>query len=489
MLSTFVSKGLPILRVSLALTATLLIGDILLMQEGLREAWDEIVVGLFVLTFFLEVLIFLAYKEDTILRARARLDSLTGLLNRAAFTDVVYEKLANGGQHSILIAGIDRFKNVNDVLGYAAGDELLIQSVQRLKGILESIPGAQLARVGGDEFGILLPEFDVAQAESIAVITNEMFRQPFLVQGHDTEMSISIGIVTFPNHGTNVGALTRCADIAMFHAKKAKVGYVVYDFNQDTSSVEELHMRAHLRTALEKKEIIVEYQPKVDIRGTVIGMEALMRWQHPILGLLGPDRFIPVAEHCGMIHQLTEWVLNQALNDFRKARDAGIPLKNVSVNVSPFSAFNSRFMVTVCSALAAANVEPENLVIEITETSLIHTAESLIRTLVGLNSIGVIISIDDFGTGQSSLLYLKNLPVTEIKIDRSFIHNLTKHGPDASIVKSIITLAKELNCNVCAEGVEDRLTRDELASMGCDYIQGYLISRPVALNDLLRRFA
>ena len=429
------------------------------------------------------------------LRYDATHDTLTGLANRALLLDRLGEALTSDDAAFIAVMFLDLngFKEVNDTLGHEMGDRLLEVVGRRL---LEAVPdGSLVSRLGGDEFAVLLRtgfgDATTAVAEQLALHVRERVAAPVQLDEAVVSVDASLGIATTENAGTATDLL-RHADTAMYAAKGAGVPVVVYTAELDRGRAERLALVADLRLALERDELTVLYQPKLDTRThRVTSAEALVRWRHPRLGMLSPDTFIPIAESTGLIEGLTHQVLEKALIACRTWSDAGLDIQ-VAVNLSAKNLASPQLPQQITAALAAAGLPAGALILEITESSVMEDPEATVRTLDQLVSCGVTISLDDFGTGYSSLAYLQRLPVQEVKIDRSFVVGLSM-GSDSSekLIRSIAALGHSFGLKVVAEGVEDESTFRQLAVLGCDTVQGYLISRPVSAASVLgmgRRF-
>jgi len=372
---------------------------------------------------------------------------------------------------------LDRFKEVNDTFGHHIGDLLLEQLGERLGGVLRN--SDTIARLGGDEFAVLLPTATIDDARQIADRLLQVLEEPFALGGLQLEIDASIGIALSPDHATDADTLLRRADVAMYVAKRGNSGHATYTADQDQHSPMRLAMVGELRRAVENSELSLYFQPKVSLKsGRVTCAEALVRWQHPKHGLLGPDLFVPIAEQTGLIRPLSRWVLDAALRQVNRWRQDGLDLA-VAVNLSMRNLHDPEMAETIRQLLARWGVPASCLTIEITESSLMADAARAMEVLSRVRSMGVGVSIDDFGTGYSSLAYLKRLPVHELKIDKSFVAHMASDENDAAIVRSTIGLAHDLGLRVVAEGVEDQQTWDVLAALGCDVAQGYFISRPL----------
>lgn len=425
-------------------------------------------------------------------------DSLTGLPNRVRFRGLLQQAIQTNALHQgrfgLILLDLDGFKEINDTLGHPVGDVLLQQVTERLKKNLpplhavclldheDRVPvahGPQIARLGGDEFGILLPALTNEQeAMTVAHEINETLQMPFVVEGNAVAIGGSMGIALFPDHGGDDETLLRRADIAMYLAKSARNVYAVYDPALDQSNIGQLMLRAELRNALDGGGgLVLHYQPKLHLKsGHVLGVEALIRWQHPQRGLLPPEQFLPLAERSNLIGALTQWVLVEALRQHTAWRQAGLNLK-VAINLSPRALFDLRLPDQIEHHLKAFRLSPSALELEITEDAIMIDPLRATEILARLNAMRIRLAIDDFGTGYSSLSYLKHLPVDEIKIDKSFVMEMGQSRSDAAIVHATIDLARNLGLNVVAEGVENEEALQALIKLGCDTVQGFHISR------------
>jgi diguanylate cyclase (GGDEF)-like protein/PAS domain S-box-containing protein len=410
-------------------------------------------------------------------------DGLTDLPNRSLLRDRLNLVLDDSGSSvALVLLDMDRFKEVNDALGHQVGDTLLQQIGARLQDAVQATD--LVARLGGDEFAILLPGSDVTHAERVAEDLLRVLHAPFMLDGQPIVVAASIGIAVAPEHGQDADTLFRCADIAMYQAKSAGTSPAIYRPDLNRNSPDRLAMLGELRTGIEHGELVLYYQPKINFRdGALVGVEALVRWQHPERGFLPPDDFIPLAEQTGLISPLSYWVLEAAVKQQRAWRALGIDIP-VAVNLSRRVLHDSRLPETVARLLARSGVSPAALILEITESSLMADPVRSGDNLKQLRALGVRISIDDFGTGYSSLASLKNLSVDELKIDQSFVQAMATDASARAIVRAIIDLADALKLSVVAEGVEDRATWDVLAGRGCDVAQGYFLSRPIAAPEL-----
>ncbi|OGI41918.1 MAG: hypothetical protein A2150_01350 [Candidatus Muproteobacteria bacterium RBG_16_64_11] len=417
----------------------------------------------------------------------AHFDALTGLPNRLLFLDRLNQTMAQAHRNERLVAvmllDLDRFKAINDTLGHTMGDLLLKSVAERLAECVRE--DDTVARLGGDEFTVLLPEIRYIQdAAAVAQKILDALAQPFFLDGHEVFIGTSIGISLYP-FDEELSALLRNADTAMYEAKQDGGNtYQFYTAEMSTASLRRLSLEGALRRALERGEFVLHYQPQIDLaRDEIVGAEALVRWQHPDLGLLGPMEFIPLAEENGLIVPLGEWVLRTACAQNRAWQNAGLPPIRVTVNLSVRQFHQKNLADIVARILEQTGLDAQRLELEITESCLIQNTQTTVTLLTELNRLGVRISIDDFGTGYSSLAYLKRFPIDTLKIDRSFVCDIDTDPDDAAIVKAIIALAQSLEMHVIAEGVETRNQLDFLHTYQCNEIQGYLVSPPLPAGD------
>ena len=415
-------------------------------------------------------------------------DALTGLPNRTLLRDRLGQAIRQADRElvpaALLLIDLDRFKEVNDTLGHHYGDQLLVQVGERLQTALRQAD--TVARLGGDEFAVLLPRMETGEgAVVVAKKLQAALHEPFPLDGLSLDVEASIGLAVYPEHGNDPDELLQRADIAMYVAKETHAGFVLFDPKQDQHSPKRLVLLGELRRAIDEQQLVLHYQPKIDAHtGQVLGVEALVRWQHPDHGLIPPAEFIPLAERTGLIGPMTHYVLDSALRQCQQWRQAGHELA-VAVNVSARRLLDLEFPDEVAALLATWQVPARLLVVEITESTIMADPDRALEILGRLNGMGVQVAIDDFGTGYSSMAYLKTLPVHELKVDRSFVAQMTSDSRDAVIVHSTIDLGRNLGLRVVAEGVEDSLTLQHLDLLGCHAVQGYYISRPVPPNDLL----
>ena len=414
-------------------------------------------------------------------------DGLTGLPNRTLLRDRTGQAIRQADRElvpaALLLIDLDRFKEVNDTLGHHYGDQLLIQVGERLQAVLREVD--TVARLGGDEFAVLLPT--IATAEGAVVVAKKLqaaLEEPFTIDDLTLDVEASIGLALYPDHGNDPDELLQRADIAMYAAKDTHAEMVLFDPKLDQHSPRRLALLGELRRAIENQQLVLHYQPIIDAQtSNVLGVEALVRWQHPEHGLLPPGEFIPLAERTGLITPLTHYVLKAALHQCRQWCQAGHELA-VAVNVSARRLLDLSFPDEVAGLLATWEVPARLLVVEITESTIMADPTHALEVLGRLDKMGVQVAIDDFGTGYSSLAHLKSLPVHELKIDRSFVSQMTSSASDAVIVRTTVDLGRNLGLRVVAEGVEDAITWQELDALGCNAIQGYYVSRPIPAEDL-----
>ncbi|MDN0199592.1 bifunctional diguanylate cyclase/phosphodiesterase [Streptomyces sp. S.PNR 29] len=421
--------------------------------------------------------------DSTLWIARARAeeqlrDPLTGLPNRQWLLERIWTALDDaeriGARAALMLIDLDRFRSVNDTLGHLAGDRLLLQIADRLRLALPR--GAEAARLGGDEFAVLLPVADsTTSATRVARNLVAALSSPLDLDGLTLVLEASAGVAVFPDHALDAEGLLRRADVAMYQAKRDRTGVEVYESKRDSNTPDRLGLLGDLRRALDAHEVELHYQPKVRFDGQVAGLEALVRWVHPERGRVPPDEFIAIAESSGLMPHLTEYVLETALGQVAEWRSKGLYVP-VAVNVSPRDVHTPGFAGSVAARLARHGVPAGALQLEITEHVLLEDPQKAADTLAGLTGHGVKMSLDDFGTGYSSLVHLRRLPVSELKIDRSFVARLAVDNEDAEIVRCTVDLAHSLGLLVVAEGVEDDETWERLRDLGCDAVQGWLVA-------------
>lgn len=415
-------------------------------------------------------------------------DPLTLLPNRAYLEeqlDHYIQGASSGSAFALMFLDLDGFKMINDAYGHHIGDRLLIMVTERLKNILDS--DHVLARVGGDEFVLLTPSTSAEMAERIAAGMVKAIEKPFHISDYELMVSISIGIALYPPHGSEGRDMMFNADVAMYHTKNnGRNGFSVYRPDMNPMGKSQVQLKNELWRALYHNELRLFYQPKNDAgSGQIIGYEALVRWQHPVRGLLSPDKFLPVAEKSGMIIQVGEWVLNEACRQLAIWHAQGNTELSVSVNLSALQFEQEMLAQVVLNALTTNNVPPEKMILEITETTAMRSPKETIRILNILKEHGIQVSIDDFGTGYSSLLYLQSIPASELKIDRAFVREINNNHTDTRLLAMIIELAKNMNLNIVAEGVETEEQQRQLTELGCNILQGFYFSRPVPPEQLV----
>jgi diguanylate cyclase (GGDEF)-like protein len=428
----------------------------------------------------------IASRESRIMDLAYR-DTLTGLPNRALFADLLDKAIADAATAAspiaVLLMDLDHFKYVNDTLGHPIGDLLLREVAVRLQTVGTG-EGDVVARLGGDEFALLLPRGGVAEAQRLARAILRALELPMTLQGHVVDVAASIGIAVFPEHGGEGATLLRRADIAMYAAKRNNCGVAVWDEGADQHSSERLSLLGDLRKAVDNDELTLAYQPKVPLRGAggEHYAEALVRWRHPTRGLVQPMEFIPFAEQTGYIRAITQWVLAHAIAQCAQWRLDGLPM-NVSINLSTRDLMDSTLPDRFVALLKGNRCSAQWITLEITESAVLDDPAHAIKNLERLHALGCKLAIDDYGTGYSSLAYLRRLPVHELKIDKSFVIGMATDAGDTLIVRSTIELAHYLGLSVVAEGVENYATLDRLRAMGCDMVQGYLLSHAMGVAE------
>jgi diguanylate cyclase (GGDEF)-like protein/PAS domain S-box-containing protein len=420
------------------------------------------------------------------LQHQALHDPLTLMPNRALFNDRLEHAIAwaerTMGQAALLRMDLNRFKEINDTFGHHYDDLILRQVADKLSDLLRE--SDTVARLGGDEFALVMPATDEQGAVKAAERILAMLSQSFVIEGQSLSIDTSIGIAVFPAQGADVQTLLRHADVAMYVAKYTKTGYAVYSPKHDVNSAERLLLMNDLREAIEQKQLVLQYQPVMRLRtGEIKQVEALVRWQHPERGIILPDEFISLAEHTGLIEPLTLWVLREAVTQCRVWRDQGLEMR-VSVNISAHNLRGEVLPSLVSTLLEMQDVPPASLQLEITESAVMEDREHALQILTTLRELGVSVSIDDFGTGHSSLEYLHCLPVSEIKIDRGFVKDGAAETGACPIVRTIVELGHTLGLAVVAEGVETQASLDDLRNLGCDLAQGFYICHPLPGEQL-----
>ncbi len=416
-------------------------------------------------------------------------DAVTSLPNRILLRDRLMQAIrtARREKHglSVIIMGINNLKEINNTIGHHSGDKLLKLVAVRLTGFLRQ--SDTVARTGGDEFSFVMPSVcDMEIVTDVAEKIHNAMAAPFDIEEMSLSVHLSIGIAIFPDHGVDEDTLLQHAAVARHMSKQQRNKYVVYDSELDLHSPKRLTLMSELRKAISNNELVLHYQPKLDLRGnTINSAEALVRWNHPNHGLIGPDEFIPLAERTGLIEELTVWVIREALGQLR-ARNKNGNTFQISINLSVTALFDVNFPDVMSGLFASYDVPAERVIFEITESAFMHDQQRAMQVITQLNKLGCGLSIDDFGTGYSSLSYLSTLPVQELKIDKSFVQGMASSKNDEMIVRSIIDLAHNLGLQVTAEGVEQQASMEQLKAFGCDLIQGFLIARPMPADDLLQ---
>lgn len=456
-------------------------------------------VTFYIATFFnLALLCYICYlvhremlerrKAEDALKFNASHDPLTDLPNRRLLAERVNQALSreriDQERLALLFIDLDRFKNINDTLGHEAGDRLLQVVAKRLSGCIRRTD--TLARQGGDEFVVLIENFaDLKDVASAAKKILQEVGKTFLLAGKEFHISASIGISISPDHGSDLEALLKHADIAMYRAKEeGKDNYQFYSAQMNRHSVARLDLESDLRHAVERNELVVHYQPKFDVRtGVIVGMEALVRWQHPTRGLISPGHWIQLAEETGLIVPIGSWVLRTACAQACTWQAQGLPALRVAVNLSARQFIRAAIVEDVRKTLSETGLDPCWLELEITESMMIHDPEEALRLLCDLKAMGIHLAIDDFGTGYSSLVYLKRFPIGTLKVDRSFIRNIPDDVGNALITRTIIAMAHSLQLTVVAEGAETAGEIEFLRQLNCDQVQGYYLSKPLAAHD------
>ena len=428
--------------------------------------------------------------SDRHLRYLSHHDKLTGLANRELFKDRLAQAVAraerSGNLVALLFLDLDRFKSINDMLGHLAADKLLVAVAERLKTCVRNVD--TIARLGGDEFTIVLE--DVATPFDAELVCRKVvgaLEDPLEIEDQEIYATASIGVTFFPTDATEVTGLIRNADVAMYRAKEdGRNKYHLFTADLNARAVERLSIETALRHALDREELFLCYQPKVNLQtGRVLGVEALVRWQHPHRGIVSPDEFVPVAEETGLIVPVGEWVLRQACEDALRWSRSGVEDVNVAVNLSARQFRQGDLLKTVDNIFCELSFDPNRLELEITESLLMDDTEASEVALYDLKAFGLSIYLDDFGTGYSSLAYLKKFPIDGLKIDRSFIRDIPGDVDDEAITRAIVALSQALRLKVVAEGVETRAQLDFLNLEGCDEVQGYLFSKPLTYDRLV----
>ncbi len=418
-------------------------------------------------------------------------DALTGLPNRVLLNNRLEQAIHQASQGewplkmTLLVLDLDRFKDVNDTLGHQVGDLLLTELGKRLVQVIRKTD--TIARLGGDEFAVVLPAIsNLQRAERVSSRMLRAIQQPFELNGLSIDVGASIGIALFPDHAEEKEALLRCADVAMYEAKKSQTSITLYDSENDHNSIRYLTLTGELRRAIERHHLCLDYQPKLDLKtGRICGAEALARWTHPTLGPIPPEEFIPQAERTGLMSALTQHTLSTAFGQLANWCANGLGI-HMAINISARSLHDSCLPGMLADLLAKWQIDAHLISLEITESAIMIDPEKALSVVQRIAKMGIHLSIDDFGTGYSSLSYLSRLPVRELKIDKSFVLELVNRREDAVIVQSTIDLAHNLGLKVVAEGAESELILLHLKKLGCDLAQGYVIGRPMSGDDFCR---
>jgi diguanylate cyclase (GGDEF)-like protein len=464
------------------------------MQAGMRELAGRLVVaGIAVMWVAVWVALLISTMvsrrlavQTAALEHRAGHDGLTDLPNRTLLNERIAKAIraADQGERrsvSLVMLDLDRFKEINDTLGHPVGDALLKAVGERIRGALWG--SDTVARLGGDEYALLLPLADGTHTRQVIDKVLAAIAEPYLIEGMDLEVEATLGISVYPDDSRNAVELISHADVAMYQAKQRGERFLRYDPELDPHSVTRLRLMGDLRHATERNELTLAYQPLIDIRSRrVLGVEAMLRWNHPRYGDVPPDTFIPQVEQTGTIKPLTYWVIEEALRQCAQWRREGLSLV-VSVNLSARVVQDAQLPAQVATLLDRYEVRAEQVEFEITETAIMSDPVRAMQVLAELDTMGVRLAIDDFGMGYTSLAQLKRLPVDQVKIDRSFVLNMLRDANDAMIVRSIVDLAHNINRVVVAEGVESKKLLDALAELKCDVAQGYFFSRPLSAAD------
>lgn len=459
-------------------------GDRLGLRETFASQGDEIETIKNHITCFADEML----AETSALEYQALHDALTSLPNRTHMLERLNTEIGrcekNNAYMALLIIDLDRFKEVNDTLGHHMGDRLLQEAGRRLVTLLR--PTDLVARLGGDEFAIILSGAHRAQVIAVCKKIFSAMESPVLIDGVSLRIGMSIGAALCPEHGLNTSLLMQRADVAMYDAKRHQSGFSIYHSKKDNNNTNRLGLSNALHEAIDHDQLLLEYQPLVDIKSNeVTCVEALVRWQHPGMGLVQPDEFISLAEQNGVIRPLTLWVIDHALAQTVRWKKAGLQLK-LSINLSVRCLQDRALPSQVEKLVDKHQVAPDSIILEVTESAVMSDPVTARRVMRRLSNLGFLLSIDDFGTGYSSLSYLQQLPVDEVKIDKSFVLEMDSNKNDAAIVQATIDLAHNLGLKVVAEGVENHQVWDRIQALGCDTAQGYFISKPATASELVR---
>ncbi len=444
-------------------------------------------------------------RSEEKIKRLAYFDQLTGLPNRVHFMELLQFELNHAKRNktklAVMFLDLDNFKTINDTLGHDVGDKLLQSVAKRVADLLResdtvsrvegyiSLISDSFARIGGDEFLLIIPSLSFFENATVIVerILNS-FKEPFFINGHELHITTSIGIALYPDDGETIDALLKNSDTAMYRAKEqGKNNYQFYTPSMTAEALDRMKLATNLYHALERDELDVFYQPLIDLNtGRIVGIESLLRWQHPELGDISPERFIPVAEEAALIVPIGEMVLRKSCNQMKTWEKAGLKSLGLSVNLSVLQIKDRNFIEKVSNILEETGFEPERLELEITESTILQSMDVIIDNLYKLKDMKVNIAIDDFGTGYSSLTSLKRLPISTLKIDQSFIQNITSNEDDATIVSIMISMAHKMNIKVVAEGVETKEQLSMLKEFQCHEVQGYLVGYPLSAEEITK---
>jgi diguanylate cyclase (GGDEF)-like protein len=417
----------------------------------------------------------------------AHRDQLTGLPTRVLFVDRLDQSIAAGSRAgtpvAVLVLNLDHFEHINETLGRPIGDMLLREVAARLRSVVRRANDS-VARVGGDEFAILMAGSRTSDAQRVAEAVARALEVKMTLDGHVVDVRASIGVAVCPDHGHDPGKLLHRAEVAMRAAKREQLKIVMWDDRYDENGEKRLSMMSDLKKAVDNEELTLIYQPRIPLGDSGEHyVEALVRWQHPTRGLVPPSEFVPLAEQTGFIRTITQWVLDHAIAQCAQWRSRGLPM-NISVNISPNDLINGELAARLTQALEKEGCSAQWITLEVTENAIVGEPGHALKNLERLKQIGCKLALDDYGTGYSSLAYLRRLPLDELKIDKSCTMGMAADASDALIVRSTIELAHKLGLTVVAGGVEDDATLNQLRELGCDAVQGFLLSRPLAAEDV-----
>ena len=428
-------------------------------------------------------------EQKELLEYRANHDALTDLPNRILFMDRLRQSIGlaskNQNNTALLFIDLDHFKEINDSLGHYIGDKILIEFTKRMQTRIKV--SDTISRLGGDEFCIILNNIQNLDFVSNFIVESmKLIEKPFVIGEKRLYISMSLGISIYPNDGKSATSLLKNADVAMYRAKESgRDTYAFYDEEMTKRAVERVYMETELRKALQEDELLVYFQPQIDARDdSLVGMEALARWNHPTMGMISPERFIPIAELTGMIVEVDRVIMTKAIEQFKEWTKEGLKPEKLAMNLAMEQIESSDFIEFLENLLKKLDCNYHNIELEVTENQIMKNPEKSIKTLKQLEKLNISLSVDDFGTGYSSLAYLKRLPIQKLKIDKSFVDDLPYDAEDVAISKTIISLCESLGLNVIAEGVEKQIQKEFLLENGCNLIQGYLYSHPLSAKDM-----